>query len=128
MSRTVRDALACTLLVLAACGGGPEAPSRREQALEDLAALEAALARWAGDHEGALPETLDPLIRPLPDGRHYLPAGTPAIHDPWGRRYRYQRGEAGAYTLESLGRDGERGGEGENADLGRADVGSAAGR
>lgn len=120
--------MAWSLLVLAACDGGPEGPSRREQALEDLATIEAALAGWAGDHEGALPETLDPLIRPLPDGRHYLRAGTAAIHDPWGRRYLYERGEAGAYTLESLGRDGERGGEGENADLGRADVGSAAER
>lgn len=125
MSRSVLVSLA--LLALAGCSRRAEGPSRREQALEDLATIEAALAAWAGDHQGALPETLDPLIRPLPDGRHYLPAGTPAIHDPWGRRYRYQRGEAGAYTLESLGRDGERGGEGEDADLGRADVRPAVG-
>jgi general secretion pathway protein G len=39
--------------------------------------------------------------------------------DPWGRPYQYkQPGEHGDYDLLSLGKDGQPGGEGENADIG----------
>ena len=108
---------------LAACERAPEGPSRREQALEDLAALEAAIEAWARDHDGRPPAELEPLVRPLPDGRHYLPSGTPALFDPFGRRYLYSP-EDGGFALESLGRDGERGGSGDDADLSRADLAS----
>jgi len=39
--------------------------------------------------------------------------------DPWGRPYQYQfPGSRGEYDLLSLGRDGQPGGEGDNADIG----------
>ena len=38
--------------------------------------------------------------------------------DPWGRQYVYRsRGEDGDYDLLSLGKDGQAGGEGENAEI-----------
>lgn len=46
----------------------------------------------------------------------YLTRAVP--RDPWGRDYVYRSpGEHGEYDLLSLGRDGQPGGDGENADL-----------
>lgn len=46
----------------------------------------------------------------------YMSKGIPP--DPWGRGYVYKHpGEQGEYDLVSLGKDGRRGGEGENADI-----------
>jgi general secretion pathway protein G len=65
---------------------------------QGLAALNAAPGdqpRWQGPY----------LAKPVP-------------LDPWGRAYLYRSpGEHGDYDLYSLGRDGQPGGEGENADI-----------
>jgi general secretion pathway protein G len=46
-----------------------------------------------------------------------VPAHIDAIPpDPWGRDYLYRR-QAGSYVLETRGRDGEPGGDGEDADI-----------
>lgn len=46
----------------------------------------------------------------------YLKKAVPL--DPWGKPYVYkQPGEHGEYDLYSLGKDGQRGGEGDNADI-----------
>ena len=42
-----------------------------------------------------------------------------ALNDPWGRAYLYAPpGDDGVFGIQSLGRDGVRGGSGEDADLG----------
>ena len=58
----------------------------------------------------------EPLGGPRPRGWRgpYLRKDVP--RDPWGNAYRY-RAAAGGYELESLGRDGKPGGEGEDADV-----------
>lgn len=49
-------------------------------------------------------------------GGPYLQKKVPL--DPWGRRYAYAApGEHGEYDLFSLGRDGQPGGDGDNADV-----------
>ncbi|NMF91440.1 type II secretion system major pseudopilin GspG [Aromatoleum petrolei] len=49
-------------------------------------------------------------------GGPYLQKAVPA--DPWGRNYAYVApGEHGEYDLYSLGKDGQPGGDGENADV-----------
>ena len=46
----------------------------------------------------------------------YLAKAVPP--DPWGKPYNYrQPGEHGEFDLVSLGKDGQPGGEGENADV-----------
>ncbi len=45
-----------------------------------------------------------------------LPAAGQPSRDPWGRAYRYRR-EGTGYVVETLGRDGERGGAGEDRDF-----------
>jgi len=114
---------ACLLAALACgCSRAPEGPSRRELALCDLAEVAAAVRAYAADHGGALPESLDPLIRPQPGGKHYLPSGTPAIHDPWGRRYEYLLEGPEGFRILTLGRDGAPGGSGDDADLDQSAV------
>lgn len=67
-----------------------------EQGLPALTAAPAGEARWAGP---------------------YLKKAVP--NDPWGRPYRYAApGQHGDFDLSSLGRDGQPGGSGEDADLG----------
>jgi general secretion pathway protein G len=108
-------------LLLAACAREPVGAPRQSIALEDLRELRAAIQAWAADHGGALPESLELLIRPQPDGRHYLPAGTSALHDPWGQRYQYRRGEGpDGFVVASFGRDRQPGGTGDDADLDQA--------
>jgi hypothetical protein len=109
---------ALAALVLVACAREPGGPSRQSIAREDLAELRAAIQAWAADHGGALPESLELLIRPQPDGKHYLPSGTPALHDPWGQRYQYRRGEGpDGFVIATFGRDRKPGGRGDDADL-----------
>ncbi len=88
-------------LLVAACSEAVTEPERGVLLEEDLAAIRAAIESYAGDHDGALPESLDALVRPDAQGRHYLPSGTPAIHDPWGRAFLYQPAEDGTYELGS---------------------------
>ena len=57
-------------------------------------------------------------MRPLPNGVHYLKAGTPALFDPWGSRYEYRPGEGqDGFLVRTLGRDRAPGGRGDDADL-----------
>ncbi len=66
-----------------------------EEGLEALRTKPADLNNWAGP---------------------YLPKAIPK--DPWGRPYVYKSpGEHGPYDLLSYGRDGQPGGEGEDADI-----------
>ncbi len=97
MHRTLL-ALVAGLLVLA-CSETAAEPDRSEMLAEDLAQIHAALESYAADHGGALPESLDVLVRPDEEGRHYLPSGTPAIHDPWGRKYVFEPDVDGTYEL-----------------------------
>ncbi len=64
-----------------------------------------------------------PVVEPIPlDWRGpYLRQGIP--NDPWGHPYHYQNpgtGNPDGYDLVSYGRDGQLGGEGEDADVGAA--------
>jgi hypothetical protein len=57
--------------------------------------------------QGRYPDRLEQLV---PHWTEAIPA------DPWGRPYAYRRQRPG-YVLETLGRDGEKGGDGEDADI-----------
>jgi general secretion pathway protein G len=66
-----------------------------EQGLAALTQRPAGESRWAGPY----------LVKAAPQ-------------DPWGRAYLYRSpGEHGEFDLWSLGRDGQPGGEGDNADI-----------
>ena len=90
-----------------------------------LAEIEKAIEIFSIDY-GRYPEMLDELVyRPadIPEEKWNLPMVKPKdLLDPWERQYIYaypgdQDDEGGAYDLNSLGADGEVGGEKENADI-----------
>lgn len=75
-----------------------------EMARFTITSFERALALYARDHDGQLPDTLDALAG---DPKKYVELVWP---DPWGRDYRYavtsEAGSARAFDLYSAGPDG----------------------
>ncbi len=67
--------------------------------------------------EGALPETLEDLF----DEGGALRGDGPPV-DPWGHAYEYERIDGTQFTLVCRGADGREGGEGDAADITRADL------
>lgn len=92
--------------------------AKRDAALSEIATLEAALDTHRLD-VGSYPDTLEGLMvndsgRASWNGP-YLRREVPK--DPWENEYEYQ-GSGREFTLMSYGADGERGGEGADADIG----------
>jgi general secretion pathway protein G len=84
-------------------------------------ALEKALDQYRVD-TGGFPPTelgLTALLQQPPNqpkwAGPYLKKAVPP--DPWGRPYVYRLAENGAYVILSYGKDGQPGGNGENADI-----------
>ena len=92
--------------------------AQRDAALSQISALEAALDTYRLD-VGQYPDSLEGLVE-NDSGRAawngpYLRREVPL--DPWGNEYVYDSDGRG-FTLVSYGPDGERGGEGDDADIG----------
>ena len=105
--------IAVTFVVLMALLLSLPHPATRASALEERAhqqieALRGVVERYRSEH-GAYPsqETWHQMSQ----------RADPRFYDPWGRRYRYELGEAGGVTIGSLGRDGTEGGRGEDGDV-----------
>ena len=96
-------------------GGAPIALGAKAQA--DLVAITAALEAYAVSN-GQYPESLAVLAVPDESGDAYIPGGS-LPKDPWGRDYLYEPPGAGRETARvyTLGRDGQPGGTGEDADV-----------
>ena len=95
-----------------------QAGAQRDAALSQISALEAALDTYRLD-VGQYPDSLEGLGE-NDSGRAawngpYLRREVPL--DPWGNEYVYDSDGRG-FTLVSYGPDGERGGEGDDADIG----------
>lgn len=100
---------------------GRTGKARTAVATSKLAAIENAINLFATEYE-RLPNSLDELVaRPedIPEEKWSPPTLKPSdLEDPWGRRYEYRvPGEHWNFDLYSLGRDGQEGGEGEDADV-----------
>jgi general secretion pathway protein G len=95
-----------------------QAGAQRDAALSQISALEAALDTYRLD-VGQYPDSLEGLVE-NDSGRAawngpYLRREVPL--DPWGNEYVYDSDGRG-FTLVSYGPDGDRGGEGDDADIG----------
>ncbi|MFO0933174.1 MAG: type II secretion system protein GspG [Planctomycetota bacterium] len=80
-------------------------PNLAPAASSDLGQIEAAVRRYAAEHGGRLPTTLDDLVTETgPDGSPYLRR---VARDPWGGRYDYaiESSRAGTFDLRSYGPD-----------------------
>lgn len=115
-------ALVAALIVPNVIGRPDEA--RVTVAKTDLRTISAALKMYRLDN-GDYPTTAQglaalstrPATEPLP--RNWSPEGYLAQVpvDPWGRPYAYSYAGGGGFDLKSLGKDGQPGGEGLDADL-----------
>lgn len=87
--------------------------ARTTKAKADIRAVESALNMYRLDHH-IYPTTDEGLESLVPT---YLPR---APMDPWSRPYQYLTPgtQGGEFDLYTLGRDGQQGGEGEDADIG----------
>jgi len=102
-----------TLAMLRGFAGAKQSAARAE-----IAGLASAVQVYELDN-GALPGSLGELVRPPAGSLRAEPylAGDRSLIDPWGRPFLYHRNADGTFLIESLGRDGQRGGKGEDADL-----------
>ena len=100
---------------------GKVGTTRQSVAIANLKIIESVIDTFCLDYE-RFPESLDELIeRPadIPEEKwDYSPIKAKELLDPWGRQFVYtQPGEHGPYDLYSLGKDGQVGGEKEDADV-----------
>ncbi len=96
--------------------------------LQDIRTIESALKLYRLDNY-RYPETedgLDALVTPPQDPSVRWPVGgylDRLPNDPWDRPYLYLHpGNQGEYDVYSLGRDGQQGGEGLDADVGNGSI------
>ncbi|MEM6638669.1 MAG: type II secretion system major pseudopilin GspG [Pseudomonadota bacterium] len=97
--------------------------AQRVKAFSDMRAIGSALEFYRLDNFDlpTVDEGLQALVTaPRPNMRKYPAEGyIDKFEDPWGNAYVYRRpGQHGTYDLMSLGRDGQLGGEGQDADIG----------
>jgi general secretion pathway protein G len=88
------------------------------KALIGVLKIQAALESYAQGHDGKFPDSLDVLVETGSNGRELIDSRD-ALCDPWGRPYLYEppSPEHAEPRVFTYGRDGEPGGEGEDADL-----------
>ena len=86
----------------------------------NIASILQSLSEHAIDHDGKYPDTLRALVTPDAEGLCSLEGYDGRIpRDPWQREHLYERArpEHPVPRVGSLGRDGEPGGEGDDADI-----------
>jgi len=90
----------------------------RKKAESDIIEVRNALTEYALANGGRFPDSLGALVTPDVNGRTYLDSAA-VPKDPWGRTYVYEPPRPGhpRPTIRSYGRDGEPGGEGDDADV-----------
>lgn len=89
----------------------------------DIFSIELALEQFAADHDGRFPVALEALWTRDERGRKYLDVECAPL-DRWKRPYSYEAPSrtGDAPRVFSLGKDGEPGGEREDADIGSAQI------
>ncbi len=92
--------------------------AKREVARANLKRLSDAVTAYRIDNAGRLPRSLEVLVTRDEKGARYIDSDEVPL-DPWGNEYVYEAPEGARreMRLYSLGADGKKGGEGENADI-----------
>lgn len=89
----------------------------------DLGAISQAVELYAIENGGRYPESLEVLILEDENGKSYLKGYETVPEDPWGHEYQYDPGSGRSdFEVFTLGADGQRGGEGDDADLSSKDL------
>ena len=94
------------------------AVASRGMAKADITQIESALIEYRLVNGGKWPDSLGALATPDMNGYTYI-KGTRIPKDPWGNEYLYRPPgpEGGRPIVSTLGRDGQPGGEGDDADM-----------
>lgn len=88
----------------------------------DIKALDQAVEEYAMDHAGIYPDSLEVLIEKDENGQAYLKREE-LPKDPWNLEYLYDPPTEGSnYRIYTLGKDGQPGGEGDNADMDQVSI------
>jgi general secretion pathway protein G len=84
----------------------------------DITSIENALTEYNVTNGGKWPDSLEALVTPDVNGHTFI-KGTKIPKDPWGNEYMYDPPEQGRPEprIYSYGKDGQVGGEGDNADI-----------
>ena len=92
--------------------------AQREKAKIDITSLGQAVETYAIENNGRWPESLEILVTPDQNGHTYLNNRTTVPNDPWKNPYQYEPPSGGRpYRILSYGKDGQPGGEGDDADI-----------
>ena len=92
--------------------------AQREKAKIDITALCQAVDTYTIENNGTYPDTLEILVTPDEHGATYLKGRTSVPLDPWKNQYQYEPPSSGRpYRIFSFGKDGQAGGEGDEADI-----------
>jgi len=85
----------------------------------DIVTISTAIDQFTINNGGRLPDSLEVLVTPDENGATYLKDMTAVPLDPWKHEYVYEpgRGSGGTYRIISYGKDGQPGGEGDDADI-----------
>lgn len=92
--------------------------AQKKKAEMDITALDGALDTFALENGGKYPESLEILVTPDENGRTFLKNQTSVPVDPWNNPYIYEPAQGGSLPkILSYGKDGQPGGEGDDADI-----------
>ena len=96
--------------------------AKQSVAIGNITSIESAINIFIITYD-RMPNTLEELVsRPadIDEAKWAIPTlKAKDLVDPWGRPFIYkQPGDRGAFDIYSLGKDGQEGGEGDNADIG----------
>jgi general secretion pathway protein G len=92
--------------------------AQREKAKMDITQLVSAVTTYALENNGKYPDSLDILVTPDENGNTYLASRNTVPLDPWKNAYVYEPPGGGRpFRIISFGKDGQPGGEGEDADI-----------
>ena len=90
----------------------------RKKAEMDVVSISQAVETYTVENAGKAPESLEVLVTPDINGRTYLQHRTSVPKDPWNNPYGYEPPTSSHdYRVYSLGKDGQPGGDGDNADI-----------
>jgi general secretion pathway protein G len=90
----------------------------RKRAEMDVVAICSAVDIFMIENSGRAPESLEALVTPDDNGRTLLKNRTTVPLDPWKNQYGYEPPSGGRdYRVYSLGKDGQPGGTGDDADI-----------
>ena len=84
----------------------------------DIVQIDSALKEYAINNNGTFPDSLEMLVTPDANGNTYI-EGKKVPRDPWKNEYQYEVPSPGQPLprVFTLGKDGQPGGEGDNADV-----------